>query len=172
MHTEEHKKRISEGVKNNLPKTAYKKGDNAGEKSHKWLGEDAGYFSKHAWVARNFEKPETCEHCRQKKDYYEWANLSGKYVREREDWKYVCVPCHREIDGQTRKVHQYDIQGKFIKTHRSLASLREIGFDAANISKCCLGGRRQKTSKGFFWRYDDSKDITVLVEEHKTIPTK
>ena len=29
-----------------------------------------------------------------------WANISGSYLRDREDWLHLCVRCHYKEDGQ------------------------------------------------------------------------
>lgn len=51
-------------------------------------GEEAGYHSKHHWVARHYGKPTTCEHCQTGNltgRKIHWANANGEYKRERTD---------------------------------------------------------------------------------------
>lgn len=70
-----------------------------GEKHHLWKGEEAGYGSKHDWIARNRGKPRYCEECKrtdQKK--YEWSNVDHKYRRVIGDYKRLCTKCHRKYD--------------------------------------------------------------------------
>lgn len=56
--------------------------------------------------------------------------------------------------ANSKPVIQYDLDGNFIKEWSSLMEIeRELGFNHANISKCCLG--KQKTAYGFIWRYAD-----------------
>ena len=81
------------------PETEFKKGQHAGDKNPKWKGEEAGYFAKHIWANNHFGKPPFCEHCKTTaRRMYHWANISGKYLREREDWLRLCVPCHKRFD--------------------------------------------------------------------------
>ena len=69
-----------------------------------WKGESAGYAAKHKWLDRNFGRPRKCENCgTEKAKKFEWANISGKYHREREDYKCLCTSCHRKMDR--RKSH-------------------------------------------------------------------
>lgn len=63
-----------------------------------WKGDSAGYYAKHAWVSRHFGKPDKCEKCKTTQGIFEWANMSGTYKREREDWMRLCVKCHKSYD--------------------------------------------------------------------------
>lgn len=94
-----------------------------GKKHYLWKGEKAGYSSKHKWLVRKFGRATRCdnESCvyprtnakgtilyEAKK--YTWANLSGKYKRNIEDYIQLCVSCHSKYD-----LHLIKIKGK-IKT--------------------------------------------------------
>lgn len=69
------------------------------ENNNKWKGDDASYYAKHIWVGNNFGRPNFCEHCKSKDEkMYHWANISGEYKRIREDWKRLCVSCHKKYD--------------------------------------------------------------------------
>ncbi len=58
-----------------------------------------GYRGVHNWVERKLGKPKTCSECEDNtKTYYEWANISGNYLRELSDWKRLCASCHRKYD--------------------------------------------------------------------------
>lgn len=39
-----------------------------------------------------------CENCKQSKKT-QWANISGEYKRELNDWAELCAACHALIDG-------------------------------------------------------------------------
>lgn len=57
------------------------------------------YVAVHMWVRYHFGKPQHCENCgRTEKRMYHWANISGRYIRERSDWLRLCVPCHKQHD--------------------------------------------------------------------------
>ena len=77
------------------------------ENNPKWKGDKVGYSPLHQWVARKFGYPNKCEKCNFKNpSHYKihWANKSGKYLRDRNDWIRLCVPCHRLYDGWTKNV--------------------------------------------------------------------
>ena len=67
-----------------------------------WKDNKASYKTIHQWVRRYLPKPEVCPHCNLRTPK-EVANISGKYLRELEDYKWMCVQCHRKMDGQTDK---------------------------------------------------------------------
>lgn len=66
----------------------------------RWKGDDVGYFGVHDWMTKYYGQPIGCEVCNldDKNRKYNWANLSGDYKRKREDFKRMCVPCHRKYD--------------------------------------------------------------------------
>jgi hypothetical protein len=83
------------------------------ENGPRWKGEQAGYQSKHVWIRKYFGKATKCEYkdCvyprkrkRGKADMmteptrFEWANISKKYKRVREDWVQLCKSCHSKLD--------------------------------------------------------------------------
>lgn len=58
------------------------------------------------------------------------------------------------IEKRSMPVLQYTLDGKFIAEYSSTSEVRrENGFNAGNISNCCLG--RQKTAYGFIWKYKE-----------------
>lgn len=70
-----------------------------GEANVRWKGVSAKYVSKHVWIKKNWGKAKRCEECEVKnRRMYHWANISGRYLRERTDWKELCVPCHYKFD--------------------------------------------------------------------------
>jgi len=71
------------------------------EKSIAWKGENVCYRTKHIWIENKLGKPNFCEHCRNgklKHRQYHWANISRKYKRNLNDWKRLCVKCHKAYD--------------------------------------------------------------------------
>lgn len=101
-HSEEVKRRWSEMKKGKhfSPATEFKKGDNAGENHPLWKGDDVKYGAVHSWIYRHFGKPNKCEECGKiaYKNKMHWANISGKYKRDRSDWKRLCTSCHYKMD--------------------------------------------------------------------------
>lgn len=69
-----------------------------------WKGDKVGYRGLHRWVAQNYGKPSTCENCL-KTDLFghliHWANVSGNYLRDREDWVRLCASCHSLLYKKT-----------------------------------------------------------------------
>lgn len=68
---------------------------------HMWKGDKVSYSGIHKWVSKYFGHPMTCEWCGfETKNSYQihWANLSGLYRRDREDWARLCAKCHYALD--------------------------------------------------------------------------
>lgn len=64
--------------------------------------------------------------------------------------------CSRQYNmeySKSKKVSQYDLNGKLIKTFKSVRQAsRELGASPGYISKCCNG--TAKTCGGFVWKYE------------------
>lgn len=77
---------------------------NRGENNYAWKGSDASYRSQHHWIQRMLGKATHCVDCglnkmpKNRKRYFQWANISGKYIRQTSDYKSLCVVCHKRFD--------------------------------------------------------------------------
>ena len=76
-----------------------------GENSSNWKGDDAGYHALHKWVPRGMKR------------YFQWANISRKYLRDLSDWKRLCKKCHMLYDeilnkGWITRKTRYGIYGR------------------------------------------------------------
>lgn len=72
-----------------------------GEAHSAWKGAAVSYSGIHKWVNRNFGRPDTCEHCATgglSGRNINWANISGEYKRDRNDWLRLCRSCHTKYD--------------------------------------------------------------------------
>ena len=84
-----------------------------GEKRHNWKGNDVKYFGLHGWLRRNIQKPKKCENCNKETNKLELSNISGKYKRDPNDYRYLCRKCHHFKDIE---LHPRDLEtGQFIK---------------------------------------------------------
>lgn len=71
------------------------------EQHHKWRGDSVSYSGIHKWVKKYFGQPMECESCgfNSENTYQiQWANLSGNYLRIRNDWARLCAKCHYAFD--------------------------------------------------------------------------
>lgn len=90
-----------------INQTSYKVGHKGMKESENpnWKGDKAGYGAIHDWLKLYFGKPKFCEHCGTKTaKKYEWANISKKYKRSRQDWLRLCTSCHHKYDGSRKKM--------------------------------------------------------------------
>jgi hypothetical protein len=83
----------------------------------RWKGDKVGYFGVHDWLTKHYGQPTGCEVCGlydTTRKYY-WANISREYKRDRNDFKRMCMPCHRKYDGAGKKAWATFLKRKAIK---------------------------------------------------------
>lgn len=125
--SEEHKKKISKGLKKHGPNSgAFKKGHSptigfmgrkhteetkkkmsktrkgllVGERNPRWKGNEVGYSAGHWRISQRWGKPNYCESCGKTEGKFHWANRSGNYnYNDQNDWLRLCVSCHNLYDG-------------------------------------------------------------------------
>jgi len=71
---------------------------NSGRNHYNWKGDAVGYDGVHSWVRKRKPKPLLCERC-QKSLAKELSNNSGKYLRDVNDYEWLCSSCHKKKDG-------------------------------------------------------------------------
>jgi hypothetical protein len=72
-----------------------------------WKGDGVGYVGLHTWVKKQLGQPRECKFCNKVEfNNYKihWANISGKYKRDLEDWIRLCASCHKIYD-LAKKTH-------------------------------------------------------------------
>lgn len=74
------------------------RGRNRGALNPLWKGSDAGYMALHNWIRRHKPKSGSCSDCGAE-GRTDWANVSGEYRRDLDDYRELCRPCHRRFDG-------------------------------------------------------------------------
>ena len=66
------------------------------------------YKAVHTWVSRMFgtdnKKCDQCETVDYRPRMIHWANISGKYLRDREDGTRLCYKCHKKFDFENNKL--------------------------------------------------------------------
>lgn len=70
------------------------------------------YAAVHKWISRTYGKASHCENCIKTAKRFEWANISGEYKRERDDWKQLCPSCHRKADYTDEQRQKMSISKK------------------------------------------------------------
>jgi len=92
-------KKMSEETKIKMSQNA---GNGFGEDNSNWKGDDILVGSIHAWLQRNYGKPERCDNpnCTYTKTIrWDWALKTGlRYERKRENFYRLCRSCHLKYD--------------------------------------------------------------------------
>lgn len=104
------------------------------------------YWALHKWLVYNFGSPKACEKCNQAKKHIDWANISGRYQRSRDDFMALCRSCHRVFDRSHCK-------------NGHLLSLENIyhskSSEERNVRRCKVCARAATK------RYDDKRRARV-----------
>jgi len=76
----------------------------SGGNHYAWRGEKGSYGTKHTWIRKYYGNPLKCEWCgvvgkRNKRSWtIHWANKTGKYTRNKDDYIGLCTRCHHKLD--------------------------------------------------------------------------
>ena len=94
-----------------------------------WKGDKATRKAFHIWLQTHFGKASKCESttCSKKSKTYQWANIKEhKYSHKREDYKELCVSCHRLLDkkGVCNKGHVLTPENSYVKPSNGDRSCR------------------------------------------------
>ena len=89
-------------LKMSLAKKGKPRLDRRGQHSPLWRGSEASYQAIHTWVRYHLGRASNCSFCGVLGRKYSWANKSGKYFRDLNDWISLCYPCHFKYDSGQR----------------------------------------------------------------------
>ena len=94
MRPLEVRQRISQTMKGRVPKNIAMI-VKLGPKNINWRGDDISYRGIHKWVERQLGKAIKCvKNPSHKSTRYHWANVSGKYKRDLNDFRQLCPSCN------------------------------------------------------------------------------
>ena len=92
-----------------------------GAESRRWKGSKASYVAKHMWIIKHYGNAKMCSiDPTHRAKRYEWANISGKHIRDISDYMELCPSCHRKMDmNKTHCVHghEYTQENTFINAN-------------------------------------------------------
>lgn len=93
------------------------------ERHPNWKGDRVSYDGLHKWIYRKLGKPDTCQNCGKSKltrNKIHWANVSGKYKRDFDDWVRLCVSCHMKFDMTNARIKKNVKNLKYFQIKHSL----------------------------------------------------
>lgn len=77
------------------------KGRPTGENNNNWKGDNVSYRNLHRWIERKLGKAEKCmNNLNHKSRRYHWANISGEYKRDLNDFRQLCPSCNLKERGK------------------------------------------------------------------------
>jgi len=96
--------------KYNIPRRHPAHKENKGENNYFWSGDNVSYAGLHHWLEVNKPKTGICDICNKyKKTTY--ANISGEYRRDINDFGELCYSCHCLFD-KLNQTHKKQLEGK------------------------------------------------------------
>lgn len=107
-HTEEARQRISAATKKRWATKKYRDiytQVKVGSLNPQWKGDKVGLASLHEWVTSRLPKPKKCQDCKVKPPL-DLANKTNKYLRDLDDWEWLCRSCHMIKDGRLAKLQE------------------------------------------------------------------
>lgn len=96
-----------------------------GDKSSAWKGKKASYKAQHKWINERYGKADRCESidCLRISHTYEWANISGHYRRDIDDYIKLCRSCHQLFDRRKsthcKRGHEFTVETTIIRPTRA-----------------------------------------------------
>lgn len=70
-----------------------------GNRNPAWKGDAVTNKCLHRWVEEQIGRPDSCTKCG-KKGKVDLANKSELYLRDLDDWEWLCRKCHMDSDGR------------------------------------------------------------------------
>ena len=104
--SKEYSKHLSEAHQGGTTSKKGKHYPHLQEENHpQWKGDNVSYRRLHMWVVKKKGQPDVCEKCGKaglKGRQIHWANKSGKYKRDLNDWIRLCQSCHKYFDSSLK----------------------------------------------------------------------
>lgn len=155
--TKEHRNKVSiskKGFKKPSNSYSFPKASSDGMNyTHPSWVENPRYMTIHSWLIKHFKKNKACEICDNSpgldsigRSKLQWSNISGKYLRDRNDYRVLCARCHKRVDGKTVKLSSEEVREIKILLrhgvyHKEIAKIY-------NVSKSNIGA----INTGITWR--------------------
>jgi len=121
----------------------------------------------HKHLRAKYGSASECVFCDAPTHHFEWANVTGDYTKNIEDYLPMCLHHHRSLDNGTEQArnnfskgqmgHHNAIKsvlchltdGTIVEFDSLMSAQRIIGVAHASISRCFSG--RNKTAGGYRW---------------------
>ena len=85
--------------------------DNSGSNNGMWKGDEVQRIALHEWIRNRKPKPDLCEECHELPPY-DLANISGEYLRDINDFRWLCRRCHVKSDGRMKNLKQFQLSNQ------------------------------------------------------------
>lgn len=118
-----------------------------GELNNNWKGSKVSYHGIHKWIGKKLGIPDKCDKCKKilsitkGRRSIHWANVSGKYKRDFNDWIALCTLCHTAFDKKNKiDFKEVSVIKDLVKRGKSQTSVaKKYGVDQMTISRIITG---------------------------------
>ncbi len=101
--SDEHKEKIGSALRG--------REDLKGSARYNWSGDNPSYLALHKRIHRTKDRTGVCSTCNGNvgfgKSGTHWANISGEYLNDSDDFVELCIPCHRRMDAERRRAEKF-----------------------------------------------------------------
>jgi hypothetical protein len=117
---------MPKGIYKHKPNQLFQKGNkkSLGEANGRWKGDKIKYSALHMWVRKWKPKSMFCEKCGKITEKLVVANKTGKYLRDIDDFRWLCHKCNRndgiKMTNKIKPVKRHCGCGRRTKHHHNL----------------------------------------------------
>lgn len=125
------------------------------------LGEQIKLFSSIKSAAEELKlyPAQISKSCRLKNNYRA-GDFLWRYLKDVEEGQQI----EKYTNPRSRKVYQYNLEGKYIQDYNSLIDAAEdLNLNSSNLTTCCQG--KQKTVGGFQWSYEKKDFLSPVIND-------
>lgn len=91
----------------------------------------------HIWVSKRKIKPPFCEDCKNVPPV-DLANISQKYLRDTNDFEWLCRKCHMIKDGRLEKLSNLNKEKAFLPIRKCLCCAKSFKTKSISHTTCSL----------------------------------
>lgn len=100
-----------------------------------WNKNRPGYKAVHKWLKRYHGAADHCSKCDTPSKRYEWANLSGEYLRDVNDYIQLCASCHRKMDYTEQQSKNRSLARKGIPMYKLRKPVIQLSREGEFIAR-------------------------------------
>lgn len=98
-----------------------------GSKNPAWK-EKPSYKSLHTWIREHLPNGGICQHCGTTEKKLNVASVGHVYTRDFSTWKWLCLSCHRKMDGVVPPSGRWLGRKHSLESRKKMSESRKLLF--------------------------------------------